>query len=177
MTECSRALAQLRAQDEEAYGGKSASLGELIAGGIPVPPGFAISTAAFDAFLATQSLRERVEDVLAGLDADDVAAVARASAQVALLMRRTPVPDIVAAARELCRPTQGNKAATKPTPSLKPTSPGQATAGVTQAAPAAPKTAPSETAPVPKAAAGAAGKGAPAPAAKPAAGPAKGQRR
>jgi pyruvate,water dikinase len=97
MTECSRALAQLRAQDEEGYGGKSASLGELIAGGIPVPPGFAISTAAFDAFLAAQSLRERVEDVLAGLDADDVAAVARASAQVALLMRRTPVPDIVAA--------------------------------------------------------------------------------
>ena len=87
------------------------------------------------------------------------------------------VPDIVAAARELCRPTQGNKPATKPTPSLKPTSPGQATAGVTQAAPAAPKTAPSETAPVPKAAAAAAGKGAPAPAAKPAAGPAKGQRR
>ena len=85
------------------------------------------------------------------------------------------VPDIVAAARELCRPTQGNKAATKPTPSLKPTSPGQATAGVTQAAPAAPKTAPSETAPAPKAAA--AGKGAPVPAAKPAAGPAKGQRR
>jgi pyruvate,water dikinase len=124
MTECSRALAQLRAQDEEGYGGKSASLGELIAGGIPVPPGFAISTAAFDAFLAAQSLRERVEDVLAGLDADDVAAVARASAQVALLMRRTPVPDIVAAevehhytalAAARTRPRRPSRASRRPT--------------------------------------------------------------
>jgi pyruvate,water dikinase len=41
-----RALADLRASDEALFGGKSASLGELIAAGIPVPPGFAASTAA-----------------------------------------------------------------------------------------------------------------------------------
>jgi pyruvate,water dikinase len=41
-----RALADLRAADEPLFGGKSASLGELIAAGIPVPPGFAASTAA-----------------------------------------------------------------------------------------------------------------------------------
>jgi pyruvate,water dikinase len=41
-----RALADLRASDEGQFGGKSASLGELIAAGIPVPPGFAASTAA-----------------------------------------------------------------------------------------------------------------------------------
>ena len=41
-----RALADLRASDEPLFGGKSASLGELIAAGIPVPPGFAASTAA-----------------------------------------------------------------------------------------------------------------------------------
>ena len=37
-----RALAELRRSDEERFGAKSASLGELIAGGIPVPPGFAL---------------------------------------------------------------------------------------------------------------------------------------
>ena len=57
-------------------------------------------------------------------------------------------PDIVAAARRLCRPTQGIKAAPKSTPSPEPTrpeptSPGQAAAGAKQAAPAAPKMAPS----------------------------------
>jgi pyruvate, water dikinase len=41
-----RSLAELRAADATLFGGKSASLGELIAAGIPVPPGFAASTAA-----------------------------------------------------------------------------------------------------------------------------------
>jgi pyruvate, water dikinase len=41
-----RSLADLRAADAALFGGKSASLGELIAAGIPVPPGFAASTAA-----------------------------------------------------------------------------------------------------------------------------------
>jgi pyruvate, water dikinase len=41
-----RALADLRAADEPLFGGKSAGLGELIAAGIPVPPGFAASTEA-----------------------------------------------------------------------------------------------------------------------------------
>jgi pyruvate, water dikinase len=41
-----RPLADLRSADEAGYGGKSACLGELIAGGIPVPPGFALSADA-----------------------------------------------------------------------------------------------------------------------------------
>jgi pyruvate,water dikinase len=41
-----RSLADLRAADAALFGGKSASLGELIAAGIPVPPGFGASTAA-----------------------------------------------------------------------------------------------------------------------------------
>ena len=41
-----RSLADLRAADAAVFGGKSASLGELIAAGIPVPPGFAASIVA-----------------------------------------------------------------------------------------------------------------------------------
>ena len=41
-----RALEDLRARDADRFGGKSASLGELLHAGIPVPPGFAISTGA-----------------------------------------------------------------------------------------------------------------------------------
>ena len=44
-------LAELRAADEALFGGKSANLGELIAAGIPVPPGFALSSAAAEADL------------------------------------------------------------------------------------------------------------------------------
>jgi pyruvate,water dikinase len=41
-----RPLAELRSADAALFGGKSASLGELIAAEIPVPPGFGASTAA-----------------------------------------------------------------------------------------------------------------------------------
>src|ERR1700753_2312695 len=41
-----RDLEELRAGDADRYGGKSASLGELLHAGIPVPPGFAISAEA-----------------------------------------------------------------------------------------------------------------------------------
>jgi len=39
-------LAELRRADEPRFGGKSANLGELIAAGIPVPPGFAVAATA-----------------------------------------------------------------------------------------------------------------------------------
>jgi pyruvate,water dikinase len=44
-----RPLADLRAADADRFGAKSASLGELIAAGIPVPPGFGVATSAFEA--------------------------------------------------------------------------------------------------------------------------------
>ena len=51
-----RPLSELRTADEDRFGGKSTSLGELIAAEIPVPPGFAIATSAFHACLAAAGL-------------------------------------------------------------------------------------------------------------------------
>jgi pyruvate,water dikinase len=101
VTELVRSLGDLRAADEQGFGGKSTSLGELISGGIPVPPGFAVSTAAFEAFLEVDGLGERVAERLAGLDADDVGGVHEAAEDVALAMRRTAVP---AAVRDAVEP-------------------------------------------------------------------------
>jgi phosphoenolpyruvate synthase/pyruvate phosphate dikinase len=42
-----RALAELRRSDEQRFGAKSASLGELIGAGVPVPPGFAVAAEAY----------------------------------------------------------------------------------------------------------------------------------
>jgi pyruvate,water dikinase len=41
-------LADLRRADEPRFGGKSVNLGELIAAGIPVPPGFAVAATAYE---------------------------------------------------------------------------------------------------------------------------------
>ncbi|HVW16663.1 MAG TPA: cytochrome P450, partial [Solirubrobacteraceae bacterium] len=53
--------------DVAALGGKGASLASLTAAGLPVPPGFVVTTPAFDAVRDAGGLRERVEHALDGL--------------------------------------------------------------------------------------------------------------
>ncbi|HTU85823.1 MAG TPA: PEP/pyruvate-binding domain-containing protein [Solirubrobacteraceae bacterium] len=65
MSRYTRPLQQLSRSDEPSVGGKSANLGELLAAEIPVPPGFALSTAAFEAFMAEADLERTAEDALA----------------------------------------------------------------------------------------------------------------
>jgi pyruvate, water dikinase len=54
-----RPLTELRAADEAVFGGKSASLGELLAAGLPVPPGFAVSSEASEGDLEEVVARYR----------------------------------------------------------------------------------------------------------------------
>ena len=45
-------------------GGKGANLGELVRAGFDIPPGFVITTAAYDLLLQKDGLRERIIDLL-----------------------------------------------------------------------------------------------------------------
>ena len=92
-----RPLADLRAADEYRFGGKSTSLGELIAAEIPVPPGFAVSTSAFHAFLEAGGLPARIDEAMAGIRADDVGTVQAAADAIRAAVGGTPVPDAVRA--------------------------------------------------------------------------------
>jgi pyruvate, water dikinase len=91
--EQTRALDGLRRGDEPLFGGKSAALGELIANEIPVPPGFALSSAAFEAFLEEAELAERIGKRLAGLDPEDLDAVRAVSTEIVDLVRAVPLPE------------------------------------------------------------------------------------
>jgi cytochrome P450 len=82
--------------DVRAVGGKAASLASMTAAGLPVPPGFVVTTAAFDATRA--GVRDAVADALAGLDATDTAALDRTSAHVRGLIEGAPLPPAVEAA-------------------------------------------------------------------------------
>lgn len=81
-----RELSSLRMTDLASVGGKSASLGEMIGelgkAGVRVPGGFATTAAAYRAFLADDGLDVRIQRRLAGLDVDDVAALARAGEEI-----------------------------------------------------------------------------------------------
>jgi len=90
-----RPLDGLRAADEDRFGGKSTSLGELMAAEIPVPPGFAISTSAFHAFLAAGGLEERIAAAIAGAKPDDVATVQAAADAIRDAVCATEIPDAV----------------------------------------------------------------------------------
>jgi pyruvate, water dikinase len=60
-----RPLQDLSRSDESSFGGKSANLGELLAAEIPVPPGFALSTAAFERFMLDADLGQTPDHKLA----------------------------------------------------------------------------------------------------------------
>ncbi len=90
-------LAELGISDVEVVGGKNASLGEMIRSlsnlGIAVPGGFATTSAAYRAFLKTDGLNLRINDILDNLDVDDIAALAKAGQTIRAWILDTPLPD------------------------------------------------------------------------------------
>lgn len=78
----------------ESLGGKGASLVTMTEAGMPVPPGFVITTSAFDTFVDAE-LTDQVDKLLGGLDTDDVDAVDQVSAKIRQLILDCPVPQEV----------------------------------------------------------------------------------
>ena len=87
---------KLTMRDVELVGGKNASIGEMISGlatlGVSVPGGFATTSHAYRDFLAQGGLDEKIRQVLATLDVDDIEKLARTGAQIRGWMLATPFP-------------------------------------------------------------------------------------
>jgi pyruvate,water dikinase len=83
-------------EDVARVGGKNASLGELIGSlarlGIKVPNGFATTAEAFRRFLSQDHLDDRIYSLLDELDVADVAALAKAGAQIRSMILAAPFP-------------------------------------------------------------------------------------
>jgi len=98
-------LDQLRLSDLPQVGGKNASLGEMIGhlaqAGVAVPGGFATTAHAFQRFLADSRLEQRIADLLAPLDVDDVDALMRVGREIREFVVASPLPaELDAAIRE-----------------------------------------------------------------------------
>ena len=72
-------------------GGKNASLGELVHAGISVPPGFAVTTDGYTRFLEEAGIRERMFNLLAGIDIADTDSLDKNSAGVRELIENAPI--------------------------------------------------------------------------------------
>lgn len=109
-------LRELRMSDVAQVGGKNASLGEMISqlpDSVRVPDGFATTAEAFWRFLDDNGLRQKIHDLLEGLDVDDVAALARTGAAIRQMMMEAPFPaeleaQIRAAYAEITRDGEGS---------------------------------------------------------------------
>ncbi|HEX4389426.1 MAG TPA: PEP/pyruvate-binding domain-containing protein, partial [Steroidobacteraceae bacterium] len=87
---------QVGMRDVETVGGKNASLGEMIGAltraGVQVPGGFATTAHAYREFLKQGGLDARIRTELAGLDVDDVTALAATGARIRQWILATPLP-------------------------------------------------------------------------------------
>lgn len=87
---------ELAEDDRARVGGKVASLGELIAAGLPVPPGFAVDTSAYETLRAGEDLTTRIAEALARVDFDDPAGLQDISGEIRGLIESRPVGHSVA---------------------------------------------------------------------------------
>src|SRR6187402_727187 len=78
--------------DRPTVGGKGGSLGELTGAGIAVPPGFVVTTHAFEQFLLAIEARAPVRDKVAALDASDLGAVTKLSEELRRRVIEEPLP-------------------------------------------------------------------------------------
>jgi len=85
-------FADLRITDRPTVGGKGASLGELTHAGIDVPPGFVVTTHAFERFLETLEAREPLRARVEALDPADLDAVTALSQALRRRVEEEPLP-------------------------------------------------------------------------------------
>ena len=93
--------------DAPVLGGKNASLGSLMAAGLPVPPGFAVSADCYRKALADGGLTGQLDALVTAADPHDPASVAAAGARAraligSLVLSRDLADAIRAAYGELC---------------------------------------------------------------------------
>jgi pyruvate, water dikinase len=79
-------------------GGKNASLGELLAAGLPVPPGFAVTVEAYHTVRGHPEVRRAVTGLLGEVDLGDPAALEELSAAIRARIEEVPLDEGVAAA-------------------------------------------------------------------------------
>ncbi|HDL42288.1 MAG TPA: phenylphosphate synthase subunit beta [Actinobacteria bacterium] len=81
-------------------GGKSTGLGSMIRAGIPVPPGFAVTTHAYRAMLADGRSEREIAELLDSADPDDVEGLEKISRMIGDLIESSPMPaDVESAIR------------------------------------------------------------------------------
>lgn len=73
---------EIRKDDVNMVGGKGANLGEMTHFGLPVPPGFCITSKAYDQFIDFSGLDEAVKKLVSSIDVDNTDELMQASKKI-----------------------------------------------------------------------------------------------
>jgi pyruvate,water dikinase len=73
-------------------GGKGANLGEMVAAGLPVPPGFCVTARAYRHAIQAADLSDPIQEILRDLTIEDRDKVDQRSAQIRALIEQAPIP-------------------------------------------------------------------------------------
>jgi pyruvate,water dikinase len=91
-------LTEFGRDDGALAGGKGANLGELLRAGLPVPPGFVVTTAAYRQFVAVNSLQPRIEQLAQAATPGQVGTLESAARAIAALFADAALPDAISTA-------------------------------------------------------------------------------
>lgn len=72
-------------------GGKGANLSEIYNLGVPVPPGFVVTAAAYNHFLDYASIRHRIIELLSKIDYEDTKQLEEVSANIRTIIKNAPI--------------------------------------------------------------------------------------
>ena len=85
-------FSEISHDDFARVGGKCASLGDMTQAGVAVPPGFAVTTDAYQAMLDHHGLKAEIERHLNGVNPDDIDNVDRAAQAIRIRIRSHHMP-------------------------------------------------------------------------------------
>src|ERR1700761_236535 len=101
-------LGAVRLKDVPHTGGKAAHLGEMIAAGLPVPPGFVVTTDACQRFIQSDPRIEHWLEILEKCDAQDLTALRAMMEELRQQLSTIEIPgDIVDAIATAMLPASG----------------------------------------------------------------------
>ena len=86
-------LARVSSTDLATVGGKASGLGELVRNGLPIPPGFVVTTEAYRVFTSIPALAATIRTTLAGVDETRADTVEEASRKIREAFEHTEYPD------------------------------------------------------------------------------------
>ena len=85
-------LDDIRADDLNTVGGKAASLGEMTAAELPVPPAFVVTADTYRSFIEETEIDKELFDIV-DVETEDSSALADASERAQTLISETPLPE------------------------------------------------------------------------------------